>query len=96
MALTELQLPTKSNFYSHIQNAASHMDKLIQTWENLAEVIGFIEPGDLDSMNVPSGQIRTDLVDFRTVLNEMIAFYRGTSTTQTEIPSAVIDKIRSM
>ena len=96
MALTELQLPTKDNFYRNIQNAATQMDNLMRHWENLAEFIGLVGTADLDAMGVATGQVRTDLVDFRTVLNEVVAFYNGTSTSQTKVPSEIADKIRTM
>jgi hypothetical protein len=96
MALTELQLPTKSNFYAKLQNAATQMDNLITHWRNLAEFIGMIEVADLDAMGVASGQVRTDLNHFRTVLNEIITFYDGEPVTPTNPPNEVIDKIRMM
>jgi hypothetical protein len=96
MALTELQLPTKAAFYGTMQSAASKMNNLMKQWEDLAEFIGFVGTADLDAMGVATGQVRTDLTAFRTVMNELVAFFKGTSTTQTEIPADVVDKIRSM
>jgi len=96
MALTELQLPEKAKFYANIQTAASNLFNLMQRWENLASFIDKVKTADLDAMGVPTGQIRTDLVEFRTVLNEVTAFFNGTSTTQTEVPLDVIEKLRSM
>ena len=96
MSLTELQLPKKERFYGRLQSAATQMDNLMKQWENLAEFIGMVDTDDLDSMGVATGQVRTDLVDFRTVLNETIAFFNGTSTAQTRVPADIIDKIRSM
>jgi hypothetical protein len=51
---------------------------------------------DMDAMGVATGQVRTDLVEFRTVLDEMISFYRGNPVTATNAPDAVIDKVRRM
>ena len=96
MTLTELQLPPKASFYGSLQSAANKMNNLIKQWEDLAEFIGLVDSNDLDSMGVAAGQVRTDLIAFRTVLNELSAFYNGTSTTQTEVPADVIDKIRSI
>ena len=79
------------------KNAATQMDQLIAQWRSLEEFIGMVDAADLDAMNVSSTDgVRTDLINFRTVLGEIIAFYDGTSTTQTQIPADVIDKIRSM
>ena len=96
MALTELQLPTKVEFYGRLQNAANKMNSLIKQWEDLAEFIGIVESSDLDAMGVASGQVRTDLISLRTVLNELSAFYNGTSIIQTEVPSDIVDKIRGI
>ena len=96
MALTELQLPTKASFYGTLQSAATQMDNLMRQWDNLAEFIGMIDITDLDAMGVATGQVRTDLNNFKTVLNEMAAFFNGNSTTQTQIPADIVDKIRSM
>jgi len=96
MALTELQLPTKENFYNKLQHAATEMDNLMMRWRNLSEFIAMMETSDLDAMGVATGQLRIDLVDFRILLNEIIALYDGNSVTPTKTPSAVIDKIRMM
>ena len=94
MALTELQLPTKSSFYNRLQSVASEMDQIMQRWADMAEFIANVESSDLDTMGVPSGQIRTDLVEFRTAMEEVVAFYEGTPTTATNAPDGVVDKIR--
>lgn len=96
MALTELQLPTKVSFYGRIQSAATQMDNLITQWRNLAEFVAMVDTGDLDSMTVPSGQVRTDLNEFKTVIDEIVSLYDGNSVTPINTPSEVIDKIRSM
>ena len=96
MALTELQLPNKIEFYGNLQKAATDMKTLISQWDAMADFLENMETTDLDAMTVASGQVRTDLIDFRIVLNEVIAFMDGTSTTQTKIPVNIIDNIRRM
>lgn len=96
MALTELQLPTKALFYSELQEAATQINRLMHVWRDLAEFISKVETADLDTMVIPAGAVRTDLGDFRTSIEELIAFFDGTSTTQTVVPADVIDKIRRM
>lgn len=96
MALTELQLPTKENFYRNISHAATEMDNLMTRWRNLSEFIAMMDVADLDAMGVATGQLRIDLVDFRTLLDEMVSLYDGNSVTPTNTPSEVIDKIRMM
>jgi hypothetical protein len=96
MPLTELQLPTKESFYNVIRLNASEMDRLMNEWGQLAEFIAKMDNTDMDAMGVATGQVRTDLVEFRTVLDEMISFYRGNPVTATNAPDAVIDKVRRM
>ena len=96
MALTELQLPTKVLFYSELQEAATQINRLMHVWRDLAEFISNVDTVDLDSMGVATGQVRTDLGEFRTAIEELIAFFDGTATTQSVVPASVIDKIRRM
>lgn len=96
MALTELQLPNKSEFYSNLQNTATQMADLMQLWESLASFIGFIDTADMDAMNIATGQVRTDLVNLRTWINELIDFYNGNPVTVSNPPREVINKIRRM
>lgn len=96
MALTELQLPTKDRFFAKVKNAADSMNNAMHQWSELAEFLANVETVDLDTMVIAAGQVRTDLVDFRIVLNEMVAFFEGTSTTQTKAPETIVDLVRSM
>lgn len=96
MGLTELQLPAKIDFYNNLKTTATEMYNVIAKWKAVADFIGDIETADLDDIGVAAGQVRTDLTDFRTVLNEMIAFFAGESTSQTKIPANIIQKIRRM
>ncbi len=96
MALTELQLPTKATFYGRLQAAATEMDRVMTAWASIAEFVANVETADLDTMGVAAGQVRTDLVDFRVMMEEVCAFYQGTPTTATISPDVVVDKIRTM
>ena len=96
MALSELQLPMKANFYGRLQSAANKMNNIMRDWSELAEFIERVDTADLDAIGVPAGDVRTDLVEFRNVMQEVVAFFKGTSTIQTQIPETVVDKIRSM
>lgn len=96
MALTELQLPTKATFYGRLQSAANEMDDLMAKWKDMSEFITQVETADLDAMGVATGQVRTDLNDFRQVIDDMVDLYEGGSVTPTNAPNAIIDKIRRM
>lgn len=96
MALTELQRPTKEDFYNTLRHSATEMHRLILRWKSLADGINMFDATDLDAMGVAAGQVRTDMINYRTVLNEMTAFFEGESTTQTQVPKTVVDKVRSI
>ena len=96
MALTELQRPTKEDFYNTLRHSATEMNNLMMRWKSLAEGINMFGTADLDAMGVAAGQVRTDMVDYKTVLNELIAFFDGTATTQTKVPKTIINKIRAI
>ena len=94
MALTELQLPNKTEFYSNLRDEAVKIKLLMAQWKHMAEFLEDIDTSDLDAMGVASGQVRTDLTNFRVIVKEVVDFFNGESTTQTYTPSTIIDKIR--
>jgi hypothetical protein len=94
MALTELQLPTKSSFYSRLQSAATEMDEIMRRWQAQSEFIANIDTADLDAMGVAAGQVRTDLVNFRVAMEELVDFYNGGAVTATNNPANMVDLIR--
>ena len=96
MALTELQLPSKETFYRAVRGAATEMDNLMNKWRNLSEYIGFVGTVDLDAMGVAPGQVRTDLTNFRTAINELLDAWDGNAVTPTNVPADVVDKIRNI
>ena len=96
MALTELQLPVKEDFYRRIRNEATQINESINRWKSVSEFINLVQTADLDAMGVPAGQLRTDLVEFRTMLDEIVSFLAGTPTTVTNNPTDVLLKLRKM
>ena len=96
MALTELQRPTKDDFYNTLRHSASEMYNLIMRWKALAEGINMFTTEDLDAMGVAAGDVRVDMVNYRTVLNELTAFFDGAATTQTKVPKTIVNKIRAI
>ena len=96
MALTELQLPSKDSFYSNLRQIANEMRRMSERWEAVSDFIANVETADLDAMGVPTGQVRTDLVNLRKVLVEFNQFFAGESVTPTNNPKEVVDAIRHM
>ncbi len=96
MALTELQLPSKTSFYAVIQSMATEMDNLVLRWKNAAEFIAMVDSVDLDAMGVAAGQVRVDLNEFKAVIDDIVLLYEGNNVTPINAPNSVIDKIRVM
>jgi hypothetical protein len=96
LALTELQLPTKAELYQNLRSIANEMRRAMERWEAASDFINTLQAADLDAMAVPAGAVRTDMVQLRTVLQEITTYFSGSSVTPTNIPKEVVDKIRQM
>jgi hypothetical protein len=95
MALTEIQLPIKQNFYAKLQDAANKLDKTMEEYRRIQEFIGRMGTTDLDAMGVAAGQARTDLIAFKDAINQMLSLWDGNAVAAPEIaPSEAIDRIR--
>lgn len=95
MALTEIQLPLKSNFYAKLQDAANKLDKIMDEYKRISEFIDRMDPSDLDEMGVATGQARTDLNLFKTAIMQILLLWDGNAVAEPGIaPSEAIDRIR--
>ena len=95
MALTEIQLPIKDNFYARLQDAANKLNKIIDEYTNIAEFISRMDSADLDAMGVATGQTRTDLVAFRTAIEDILSLWEGNAVSAPGIsPQEAINRIR--
>lgn len=90
MALTEIQLPNKADFYRDIQNIAGEVKSRRLRWQQLSEFIQRVTTDDLDAMGVPAGQIRTDLLNFRTALDALVIAIADTDEEMDVIRRALI------
>ena len=96
MALTDLQLPVKSDLYNTVQNVAGEVSSAKHRWGLIAAFLNSMATADLDAIGVASGQVRTDLVNLRIMLNEIVALLNNESVTPTNDPQTVIDNLRKM
>lgn len=96
MALTELQIPTKAEFYRDMRSLANLIAQQKLKYQEAADFINRVQSADLDAMGVPAGQIRTDLVDLKNVLNELVSYYNGNAVTPAKNPDTVVDSLRTM
>ena len=72
MALTEIQLPDKQDFYRDVQSVAGEIKSRGLRWQEMSEFIQDLQAADMDAMGIPAGQIRTDLQNFRTSLDALV------------------------
>ena len=96
MPLTEIQLPDKTYFYRDIQSVASELTTRMLRWQELSDFIQKMDVADMDAMGIPTGQVRTDLQEFRIALDEIVSMFNGNSVTPTNSPAEVMDKLRRM
>lgn len=102
MALTEIQLQMattlvpdcKLRLYSMLQDAAAELSSSMHKMELVAGFINRMETADLDTLQIPAGQIRTDLVNFKTVLNYFVSLWGNQAVTPALNPQTVINSIR--
>ena len=95
MALTEIQLPNKSNFYAKIQDAANKLDKVMDEYKRISDFINRMDITDLDAMGVATGQAREDLIAFKTAIIQILSLWDGNAVAEPTIsPKEVIDRIR--
>jgi len=102
MALTEIQLQMattlvpdcKLRLYSMLQDAAAELSSSMHKMELVAGFINRMETADLDTLQIPAGQIRTDLVNLKTVLNYFVSLWNNQAVTPTLNPQTVINSIR--
>jgi len=100
MALTEIQLPNlpdeKWKFYRIIQDTAGQISQDMQNWRQIANFINRMDAADLDTLTIPAGQARTDLVNFKTVINYFVSLWNNQPVTPAVNPQTVIDAVRRM
>lgn len=96
MPLTEIQLPEKERFYRDLQSIAGEIVSRMLRWQEASEFIQTMDSADLDAIGVPSGQIRTDLQDFRTALDDVVSLFNGNPVTPSQSPAQVMDRVRKM
>ena len=96
MALTELQLPSKADFYNTLQNVAGEISSSMHRWKLVAHFVNRMDVSDLDAIGVASGQVRIDLVDLKNLLNNFVALWGNQVVTPTKDPQAIVNVIRKI
>jgi hypothetical protein len=96
MALTELQLPGKTDFYNTMQNIAGEISSSMHRWSLVAAFVNRMDTGDLDAMAVAAGTVRSDLIDMKNLLNNFVSLWNNQAVTPTKDPQAIVNAVRKM
>lgn len=96
MALNEIQTPEPATFKNEIQQAATQMNGIMNAWRDISKFIIKMVEVDITAVGITDQTTIDDLIDFRVAMREVTNFYDGIATTQTNVPAAVVDKIRRM
>lgn len=96
MALTELQLPSKADFYNNLQGSAGELIRVMVRYELLASFLGKLTTDDWTGMGIPEGQVRTDIQNFKLTVDDFVDIWHNTAVTPHMDPQVVTDQIRRM
>jgi hypothetical protein len=96
MALTELQLPGKVDFYNTMQNIAGEISSSMHRWGLVAAFVNRMETADLDAMAVAAGTVRSDLIDMKNLLNNFVSLWNNQAVTPTKDPQAIVNAVRKI
>lgn len=93
MAQNECQQMDKAEFYQKLRNMISTFYNGISMMERASEFLNTMDSATATNMGMEVAAT-TAVSNLRTAINEMVAFYEGTSTTQTEVLKDAINKLR--
>lgn len=96
MALTELQLPTKADFYNNLQGSAGELIRVMVRYELLTSFLGKLETADWDAMGIPTGQVRVDILNFKNTVDDFVNLWHNNAVTPANAPQDITDEIRRM
>jgi len=96
MALTELQLPGKVDFYNTMQNIAGEISSSMHRWSLVAAFVNRMDAGDLDAMAVAAGTVRSDLIDMKNLLNNFVSLWNNQAVTPTKDPQLIVNAVRKI
>ena len=96
MAITELQLPGKTDFYNTMQNIAGEISSSMHRWGLVASFVNRMETSDLSAMGVTNATVITDLIDMKNLLNNFVSLWNNQAVTPTKDPQAIVNAVRKM
>lgn len=94
MAISEIQLPNKQEFYRHIQTIAGEVKNKMLRWGEVSEFINAMTGTDLTKMGITDPQAIAELVDFKNMLGELVGTFDGKAPILKKPHRGVINKLR--
>ncbi len=96
MALTDLQKPSLEDFYNNVRDGAGALYRLAAQIQSQYEFLARVGVSEMDDLLVPTGELRTDLADYRTVLSELNTYFDNGAVTPASNPVGILNKLRKM
>jgi len=95
MAQNECQQMGLQEFYTTLRNLCNNVYNTMTLLEKSSE---FLESMDVDTAAAMGMDTTTRnvIADFRTAMNESLAFYEGTAQTQTKVLKTIVNQLRYM
>jgi hypothetical protein len=93
MAQNECQQMDKTGFYQRLRNQLSTMYNNMMALQRASEFLNTMDSETATNMTMQA-QTSIDVSDLRTAINEMLAFYNGSATSQTKVLKDQINKLR--
>jgi hypothetical protein len=93
MAQNECQQMDKTGFYQSLRNQLSTMYNNMMALQRASEFLNTMDSETATNMTMQA-QTSIDVSDLRTAINEMLAFYNGSATSQTKVLKDQINKLR--
>jgi len=96
MALTELQLPNKADFYNNMQGVAGEISSALHRWGLVASFVNRMETSDLSVMGITNETVVNDLIDLKNLINNFVSLWQNQPVTPTKDPQSIVNAIRKI
>jgi hypothetical protein len=93
MAQNECQQMDKTGFYQNLRNQLSTFYNGIMALQRASEFLNTMDEDTASNMTMQA-QTVVDVANLRTAINEILAFYSGSATSQSKVLKDEINKMR--
>lgn len=96
MPQNECQQMPLTDFYANLRNLLSTTYNSMAQLQRASEFLASLDQTTFETNMGGSSDVTQSLGHLRTAINELLAFYDGTATTQTRVLKDQINKLRYM